>query len=380
MLKALAGGTAIAALVAASTAWRPEAGGFQAAGKTAVVGRAPAANTSPEPFAPGAVHEAASALPRLHSLLVSRGGEVVFERYYNGTRPDRPANIKSASKSVISSLVSIAVERKLIPSVDTPISTWFPELMEIAPASRRRITVENLLEMRSGLESTSGRNYGPWVLSRNWVRHALSRPMFADPGAVMEYSTGNTHLLSAILTKAAGMSTWQFANEVLARPLGFTLPQWPRDPQGIYFGGNDMLMTPRQLLAYGELYLYKGRVGDRQIVPARWVERSCDGRAREFRPGERRGQRPRIDADGVPDPPDPMRDRQYGYGWWVHEIGGADTCFAWGYGGQYVFVLPALEMVIVTTASPDVSEERRGHRREMFDILSRLIVAPFSTS
>jgi CubicO group peptidase (beta-lactamase class C family) len=194
----------------------------------------------------------------------------------------------------------------------------------------------------------------------------------------MEYSTGNTHLLSAILTKATGTSTWQFANDVLAEPLGFTLPRWPRDPQGIYFGGNDMLMTSRQLLAFGELYLNGGRAGDRQIVPERWVARSCEGRAREFRPGERRGRRPRIDPDGIPDPPDPMRDRQYGYGWWVHEIEGYDTCFAWGYGGQYVFVVPELDMVIVTTASPDVSEERRGHRRQVFDILSRLVIAPLA--
>src|SRR5687767_15898115 len=85
--------------------------------------------------------------------------------------------------------------------------------------------------------------------------------MFAAPGEEMEYSTGNTHLLSAILTQATGKSTWQFANEVLAKPLGFTLAQWPRDPQGIYFGGNDMLMTPRQMLALGEVYLKKGEGG-----------------------------------------------------------------------------------------------------------------------
>ena len=113
--------------------------------------------------------------------------------------------------------------------------------------------------MRPGLEGTSNRNYGAWVTSRNWVRHALARPMFAAPGEEMEYSTGNTHLLSAILTQATGKSTWQFANEVLAKPLGFSLAQWPRDPQGIYFGGNDMLMTPRQMLAFGELYLNDGR-------------------------------------------------------------------------------------------------------------------------
>src|SRR5688572_30896194 len=220
------------------------------------------------------IDAAARTLPRLHSLLVSRRGEVVFERYYNGRSRDRLANIKSASKSVIAALVGIALDRKLIPDLKTPIATYFPEVAKDPDSRKRAITVEHLLMMRPGLEGTSNRNYGAWVNSRNWVRHALARPMFAAPGEEMEYSTGNTHLLSAILTKASGQSTWQFANDALAKPLGFTLPQWPRDPQGIYFGGNDMLMTPRQMLAFGELYLNGGRVNDRQIVPAAWVERS----------------------------------------------------------------------------------------------------------
>ena len=338
-----------------------------------------AAQTAATQLSAGTIDEAARTLPRIHSLLVSHRGELIFERYYNRASQSRPANIKSASKSVISTLVGIAVDRGLIAGVRTPIATYFPELAHDPDPRKRQITVEDLLTMRSGLEGTSGRNYGAWVLSRNWVRHALARPMFAAPGAVMEYSTGNTHLLSAIVTKASGMSTWQFANEVLAKPLGSSLPQWPRDPQGIYFGGNDMLMTPRQLVAFGELYLNKGRAGGRQVVPERWVAQSCEGRRREFRPGER--QRGQNNGRGGLDPGfDPMRDRQYGYGWWVHEIDGYATCFAWGYGGQYVFVLPALDLVIVTTASPDVSEERRGHRREVFDILSRLVIQPVAAA
>jgi len=146
----------------------------------------------------------------------------------------------------------------------------------------RRDNVEHLLMMRPGLEGTSNRNYGAWVTSRNWVQHALARPMFAAPGEEMEYSTGNTHLLSAILTQAAGQSTWQFANETLAKPLGFSLAQWPRDPQGIFFGGNDMLMTPRQMLAFGELYLNDGLVNGQRVLPARpaevhWVGTSMGG-------------------------------------------------------------------------------------------------------
>ena len=324
------------------------------------------------------IDAAARKLPRLHSLLVSRRGEVVFEQYYNGTRRDRPANIKSASKSVISALVGIAIERKLIAGVRAPITTWFPQLAKDPDPRKRAITVEDLLTMRSGLEGTSNRNYGAWVLSRNWVSHALARPMFAAPGEEMEYSTGNTHLMSAIVTSASGRSTWQFANEVLGTPLGFTLPQWPRDPQGIYFGGNDMLMTPRQMLAFGELYLNGGRAGGRQVVPQQWVTKSCEGRERRFR----RGAGPR-DPDGIPDP---MRDRRYGYGWWVRDWhptapgaagtpprGNSEVCFAWGYGGQYIFVVPDLDLVIVTTSSPDVSEERRGHRRTLFEIIDRLI-------
>ena len=321
---------------------------------------------------------AARALPRLYSLIISRRGEIVFERYYNGRNRDRLANIKSASKSIIAALVGIALDRKLIADVRTPIVAYFPQLAKDADVRKRSITVEHLLTMRPGLEGTSNRNYGAWVTSRNWVRHALARPMFAAPGEEMEYSTGNTHLLSAILTQAAGMSTWQFANETLARPLGFSLAQWPRDPQGIYFGGNDMLMTPRQMLAFGEMYLRKGEGGkgegdrEQRIVSRRWIEQSCEGRSRNRRPGN-----PGPNADGFVDP---MRDRQYGYGWWVYEIGGADTCFAWGYGGQYIFVFPSLDLVVVTTSSPDVSEERRGHRRVIFDILEQLVVAPIAAT
>src|SRR5688500_3685812 len=124
------------------------------------------------------IDAAARTLPRLYSLLVSRRGEVIFERYYNGRGRDRLANIKSASKSVISALVGIALDRRLIPDLKTPIATYFPEVAKDPDSRKRAITVEHLLMMRPGLEGTSNRNYGAWVNSRNWVRHALARPMF----------------------------------------------------------------------------------------------------------------------------------------------------------------------------------------------------------
>ena len=300
--------------------------------------------------------EAARELPRLHSLLVSWRGDLVLERYYNGITATRQANVKSAAKSVISALVGIAIDRDLIPGVDTPIATYFPQLSKDGDARKRAITIEDLLTMRSGLESTSNRNYGAWVLSPNWVQYALARRLVSAPGTLMDYSTGNTHLLSAILTQVSGGTTWQFANDALARPLGFTLARWPRDPQGIYFGGNDMLMTPRQMLTFGGLYLNQGRVNGRQIVSEDWIERSWIPRGRSGWSGQ-----------------------QYGYGWWVRDLGEHRTYYAWGFGGQYIFVIPDLELVVVTTSSSAVAEDRRSHRRSVFDLVEHLVVRPLAS-
>ncbi len=302
--------------------------------------------------------KAAAELPRLHSLLVSQRGILVLERYFNGARANRPANVKSVSKSIISALVGIAIAQRHIGSVRDPIGPYFVEYLRAeADAPKRRITIEDLLTMRAGLESTSSRNYGAWVTSRNWVRFALSRDLEDTPGSSMEYSTGNTHLLSAILTKATRTSTWQYAQEVLAKPLGFTLARWVQDPQGIYFGGNEMLMTPRQMVAFGELYLNRGRNGDTQIVPEKWIEDSFVRRGHSDYSGE-----------------------SYGYGWWIRDLAGEQAFYAWGFGGQYIFVVPRLQLVIVTTSSSATGDERRGHRRTVFDIVEQLIIAPLSTA
>jgi CubicO group peptidase (beta-lactamase class C family) len=299
--------------------------------------------------------KAAGELPRLHSLLASQRGEVVLERYFNGARAARPANVKSVSKSIISTLVGVAIDRSLVPGPETPILTYFPELARDRDDRKRRITVEDLLTMRSGLETTSNRNYGAWVQSRNWVQHALAQPLFAMPGTEMEYSTGNTHLLSAILTKATKTSTWQFAQEALAKPLGFSLPRWPQDPQGIYFGGNDMLLTPRQMLSFGELYLRDGLAEQRRVVSEKWIERSFVPRGYSRISGQR-----------------------YGYGWWMRELAGHQAYFAWGFGGQYIILVPDLELVVVTTSASTVAEDRRTHRRTLFELVEDLVIAPLA--
>jgi CubicO group peptidase (beta-lactamase class C family) len=318
----------------------------------------PRRDIEPIPVSLDAANAAAGKLPRLRSLLVDRRGDLILEKYFNGARPQQPANIKSASKVVISALVGIAIGRGLISGVDAPIGPFFPKLLAAeADAGKQAITIEDLLTMRSGLESTSSRNYGAWVHSSNWVRHALTRRLVAKPGESMDYSTGNTHLLSAILTKVSGKSTWKFAQDALAEPLGFTLTPWPSDPQGIYFGGNDMEMTPRQMLAFGKLYLAGGEANGRQIVPADWIKesvlpRTLSGRSR----------------------------RLYGYGWWIRELAGCVTYYAWGFGGQFIFVLPDLDVVVVATSSDAPGGERHGHRDALYEMVAEHVVAPIKRS
>ena len=289
-------------------------------------------------------------LPRMRSLLVSVDGELLAEQYFHGAAPHRAANLKSASKSIISVLVGIALDHGYLDGIDTTLDRFFPEYLD--DPAKARITVEDLLTMRSGLETTSNRNYGRWVQSRNWVRHVLTRPLLSEPGTRMIYSTGSTHLLSAIITQASGMDTHSFARRYLGEPMGISVPRWTTDPQGIYFGGNEMSMTPRDMLAIGEMYLNCGRVGATQIVSEEWVLAS-------ILPHATRTRRP---------------DRAYGYGWWVRDVQGYDAFYAWGYGGQFIYVVPGLRLVTVMTSSPNPGEGLRSHRGSLYRLMEDEIV------
>ena len=290
-------------------------------------------------------------LPRLRSLLVSIDGDLVEEHYFNGVTARSLANLKSASKTLMSILVGIGIDRGYLDDVDQTIDAFFPEELAEASALKRGITIEDLLSMRSGLETTSNRNYGRWVQSRNWVAHALSRPFVGKPGGQMIYSTGSTHLLSAIITRATGMTTREFGQRYLARPLGVSLPAWPQDPQGIYFGGNDMLLTPRAMVKVGELYLDGGSIDGFEVVSSRWIRESW-----------------------IPRTVSRYSRRQYGYGWWMRVLNGFPTYYAWGYGGQFIYVIPDLDAVIVVTSSPNPGDGRREHRRQLNDVIEDQLV------
>ncbi|MGK7294909.1 MAG: serine hydrolase domain-containing protein [Candidatus Wenzhouxiangella sp. M2_3B_020] len=272
----------------------------------------------------------ADALERLHSLLVLHRGEVVVEYVRGGPGLDAPASIKSLSKTVLSALAGIAIDRGFVPSVDRPVVELLDrDLPSAADPRVDRITLGHALSLRAGLRSTSGRYYGAWVQSDDWVNHVLTRPFVAEPGGRMIYSTGSSHLVAAALAAATGRSLRSLARDWLGAPLGIRIPDWMTDPQGIHFGGNQMLLSPRAIARLGETYRCGGRFGGSQVVPADWVRASWT-------------------AYGT----SPWSGDDYGYGWFITELAGERVYYGRGYGGQALFVVPSRALTLVVTSDP----------------------------
>jgi CubicO group peptidase (beta-lactamase class C family) len=296
--------------------------------------------------------EKADALPSLKAVIVSIDGKEAASRAYHGASLNGSTNIKSASKSIVSALVGIAIDKKILQGPDQPIATILRTDFPQNPDPRlERVTIGNLLSMQSGLERMSGPNYGRWVSSRNWVRMALGSGFAGEPGGGMLYSTGSTHLLSAILTKASGRSTLALARDWFSDLDGFSIGSWERDPQGIYLGGNQMAMTARSLLAFGELYRRGGVTADgKRIVSQGWIEQSWVQRTNSV-----------FNGDG------------YGYSWFIKEMAGEQVYYAWGYGGQMLYIVPSRKLTVVMTSREDAPSARTGYRDALHGLMAEII-------
>ena len=299
----------------------------------------------------------ASRLDPLRAIAIWRDGSEIAAQGYGGFTPDRPTNIKSASKSIISALAGIAIDKGLLTGPDQPIAPILKADLPSDPDPRlRTVTLGNLLSMQAGLERQSGQNYGRWVSSRNWVRTALAAPFTQDPGGRMQYSTASSHLVSAILTKVSGRSTMALAQDWLGDVPGFRITGWDRDPQGVYLGGNQMAMSTRSLLAFGALYAADGSAGGRQIVPKEWIAQGWQPRTSSIFSGQ-----------------------GYGYGWFIGRLGGRNVRYGWGYGGQMIYVFPAgagrAATALAITSDPDRPSARTGYRDDLHRLAAKLIDA-----
>ena len=268
------------------------------------------------------VHKTYRSFPLLSAVVV-RNGVIVDTYYKDGYDEGSVFTLQSVSKSITGALVGIALEQGCMESLDVPLSDYFPELRSAADSRWGRITLRHLLNNTSGIVSTDSSIWYDWRSSGNWLDYLFALPIRTEPGANFDYSTGNTHLLSAVLEQAAGKPLEDYAREVLFEPLGMTSAGLGTAPEGVGDGGNGFSMTTLDLARFGLMYLNGGIWQGRQIVPADWVEASTTTQATRASDGSR-----------------------YGYQWWVRTFRGHEAFVAQGHYGQYIIAVPDLSLLI----------------------------------
>lgn len=293
----------------------------------------------------------------IDSMLVLRHGKVVYEKLYDHAKEYRrqfagksnpgiynyedPAwhpyykgtslhTLQSVSKSVTSALIGIAIRRGEIPSVDTTMMPYFAEFGVAGDARRDRMTLADVLTMRTGIRwdetsaeyTDSTNNCAVMEGLEDWVRYVLEQPMAEEPGKTFVYNSGATQLLSYLIRKTTGKQADDYAKEHLFAPLGITHFYWKRTPKGLADTEGGLYLAPRDLAKFGYLYMKDGVWNGTRILPEGWVKTST-------------GSFTATDHEGL----------GYGYQWWV----APEAYVAWGYGGQLLLVVPKLDLIAVFT-------------------------------
>ncbi len=270
----------------------------------------------------------------VHGLVVARNGSVVLEAsvFPFSIYPDSRHNVYSCTKSVISILIGIAIDKGYIEGVDEPILNFFPERsVANLDARKESMTLEHLLTMATGLDCRDSYLYSWEGLhqmrsSSDWAQYVLDLPMVEDPGTRFEYCNGSSMLLSAILQQTTGVSAFEFAMRHLFSPLGINNVVWPSNSQAISIGYSELELRPEDMAKIGHLYLSGGVWDGERIVSMEWVQVST---------------RKYIGA---------TLQEGYGYQWWVDDSG---IFMGLGYGGQYLIVAPEEDLVVVFVSDLD---------------------------
>lgn len=279
----------------------------------------------------------------IDSVLVARNGHLVTDAYVHPFAPGQKHIIHSCTKSVVSGLIGIAIDKGYLQGTDQLITDVFPgRTIANLDADKRAMTMEDVLSMSTGLECRDSYLYRWHGLqemraSSDWVQHVLDLPMVEPPGTQFEYCNGASFLLSAIVQETTGKTALAFAQEHLFGPLGIEDVDWPANPQGISIGWGELRMHPHDMAKIGYLYLNGGQWDGQQIVPSDWVKVST-----------------RKHIDGT------LQDG-YGYQWWIAK----NAYMALGYAGQYIIVVPEQNLVAVFTS--ELEERDFFLPQELFD-------------
>ena len=279
----------------------------------------------------------AEALPYMYSIIAVKDGKMIAERYYNGKTMHDPNNIHSVTKSICSALIGIAFDRGYLIDIDSKLIKYYPEYDELPNVDPRLedVTLRHSLTMQAGFRFyESLESWIPYVESENWTEYALQLPFIHTPGAQYHYSTPQTNLMANIIPRIYDMNTLEFANEYLFECLGIEIGYWHQDPQGNYTGGHELYLTPRDMARFGLLYLNKGNWFGSQIISTEWFRESTSRQVDRYSPFE-----------------EIMNG--YGYYWRTVDQGDSHVFYALGKGGQIIYIVPDLNLLVVTAVDGD---------------------------
>ena len=307
----------------------------------------------------------------VHSVVVVRGGKLIYESYHagedekwgrkQGVTPytsQMQHDVRSISKSVVSLLFGIALDRKLIASVDDPVFRYFPDYAALRTPEKDNIHLRHLLTMTSGLAWDERRAYSdPENSERKLIRSiepyrfVLEQSVWRKPGEEWNYNGGGTQLLAGVLQRTTGKSLADFAKEALFEPLGITQFEWLNMPaSGEVAAASGLRLRPRDLAKIGQLVLNNGTWNGRRIISEAWIRESTQGRIAHF---------------------DAVDSLRYGYQWWGDEEKVGDRQISWiaaqGLGGQRIYIVPAFGLVVVITAGLYASSSQDWVPFDIFD-------------
>jgi CubicO group peptidase (beta-lactamase class C family) len=274
---------------------------------------------------------------RVDGVVVVKSGKILIEQYFNGYDRDRLHEIRSATKSIGSALLGIAIDQDYITGIQDKLYTYFRERQPFLnwDEGKDKITLENVLNMTTGLDcndfdSSSEGNESNVIQATDIVQFMLDLPVVYEPGEQWAYSTGSAHLIGAVIESAAGISVQEFAKIYLFEPLDITQYEW-NTTGGIAHTGGGFWMRPIDMAKFGQLYLNKGRWQGKQIISEEWTN-------------EARKIHTKV-----------TNDLGYGHLWWKWIFKIDEQPFpafsAQGSGENHIFVLPDLELVVVLTGS-----------------------------
>jgi CubicO group peptidase (beta-lactamase class C family) len=276
----------------------------------------------------------------------------VVEEYFHGYNAETLHMIQSVTKSFMSALIGIAIEKGFIKDVNQKILGFFSNhnLIKNLDERKKAIKLEDLLTMRTGIDFYEGQfgspNFELNRLSTGWDKFYLDLPMISDPGTKFRYDTGGTVLLSSILKNLTGMHADDFADKYLFNHLDISKKFWVKNNEGHPHSGGGLHLTPRDMAKLGQLYLQKGVWEGKQIIPAHWITES-------FKRHVKFSKLPKNHPYAG-----------YGYYWWILKIDPRDESkgyiyTALGLWGQFIFVIPEYNMVVAVNS--DARGQNEGH-------------------